>query len=169
MNAETQKKPTMRRSTRILLVGSLAVNLLVAGLVVGAVVAHWQGDDGPRRSDIGFASPYTKALSHADRRAIGKAIRKHHRKAGENRAVIARQYQEVVTLLRAPSLDVPAVRGILAQQRQTAGSRHETAQLLWLDRLEQMTDAERGAYAERLQEILSRGARDKPPRPPRGN
>lgn len=164
MSSETEKKPTMRRSVRMLLIGSLAVNLLVAGLVVGAAVAHWRDDDGPRRADFGLTSPLTRALDHADRRAIGKAIRKHHRQSGAPRGAPSEEYRDVVRLLRAVPLDVAAMQDILVVQRKSAGTRHQAAQVLWLRQLEQMSDAERVAYADRLDEILKRGPRGKPPK-----
>ena len=49
--AETMKdtKPKMSRKLKVLLIGSLSVNLLVAGLFVGAILRH----SGP--SDVAWA------------------------------------------------------------------------------------------------------------------
>lgn len=151
---QPEQKPKMRRSMRVLLIGSLTVNFLVAGVVIGGAVAHWHGGGERNPRDFGFNSPYTRALEMSDRRAIGKAIRKHYRASGRNRAASAAMTREVVTLLRASDLDVAALKDVVIRQNKSAGSRQETAQRVWLERLQSMSVAERVAYADRLEAVL---------------
>lgn len=167
MSVETQTKPKMRRSTRILLIVSLTLNFLVAGVVVGGAVAHWRSPDDHRGRIFGFSSPYTRALSFEDRRAIGKSIRGHYRSRGpehRNRGRDKAQVREAVVLLRASPLNVEALATLLEQQGSMTQSRQQIAQEFWLKHVQTLGDEDRAAYADRLEVILNeprRGRRRK--------
>ena len=65
---------------RLLLIGSLGLNLLVFGVVGGATIGHfWGGERRTGPDHVG--SPYARALDPQDRRALGKAIRQAYRAA----------------------------------------------------------------------------------------
>lgn len=155
MTTETDTKPKMRRSMRFLLIGSLTLNFLVAGVVVGGAVAHWHGGD-ERHRDFGFSSPYTRALDRDDRRSIGKAIRQHHKGKGAGRPNTGAYYREAVALLRQSPLDVEALTALLERQKSVTSGRQNAAQQIWLDHLLRMSHAERSAYADRLEAELNK-------------
>ena len=158
--SETGQSPQkMRRGVRVLLFASLAVNLLVAGLVVGAIVAHRVGDDHrpPRIDQVG--GPMTRALSQQDRRTIGKALREAYRDGRPSRSEIRAEFDRVIAALQASPYDPSVVRSSLERQMQGIEEGARIGRELLLQRLESMSDEERAAYAQRLREELSRKRR----------
>ncbi|CUI90078.1 periplasmic heavy metal sensor [Cognatishimia activa] len=162
MSDETpQAKTPMRRSLRVLLFASLAANLIVVGLVAGAVFGKdRQGVKPPRSGD--FMGAYTRALPDEDRRAIGKSIREYHRKSGIGRDQARAQFQEMLAMLRATPFDAGAMTERLELQAQAAFDRRQAAQVFWLERVEAMSDAERQDYADQIEAQLKRLPRNKP-------
>ena len=63
-------KPKMSRKLKVLLIGSLSLNLLVAGLFVGAILRHSGPSDVRGNSDL-----LLRVLDKDDRRAIGSAVK----------------------------------------------------------------------------------------------
>ncbi|WP_224825848.1 periplasmic heavy metal sensor [Cognatishimia sp. MH4019] len=156
MTEETIKSRAPRWM-RVVLVLSLALNLLIVGAVVGAVSSGKKG--GPRMSDVSFG-PYTAALSREDRRALRRAIR--DRSDRPNRAAARENFQTFLNVLRTEPLDVAEMtrvfeaQGALAQARQAAG---KTA---LLEHIAEMGAADRAAFADRLEEVLRRGPGKRP-------
>ena len=147
---------------RVLLVASLAANLLIAGMVVGARTGREAGERvrGPR--DAG-AMLYLGALPREDRAALVAELR-----AGgpDRRARVAEALAEVratLTTLRAEPFDADAFAARLGHQRAVAAGRGERAEALLVARVAAMAPEERRAYADALEETLrrmSRRARD---------
>lgn len=165
MSDATQPKPRTRRGVKIALFLSLALNLLVAGLVLGAVVHHRHGRfSGPPRLDRA-GGPMITALSPSDRRAIGNALREAASAPHPTRAELRGEYQAVVTALRAHPFDPQAVKTALEGQVRMLTQRAELGQALLLQHLQEMSDSERAAYAERLEKALENGP---PPPGPHG-
>ncbi|WP_375690193.1 periplasmic heavy metal sensor [Pseudooceanicola sp. LIPI14-2-Ac024] len=148
---------------RILLVASLALNLLVIVTVVSFAAFHG-GPDGkhrPPRVDR-TGGPLTGALSESDKREIGRAIWQSYREGRPSRADVQAEYQEVIRTLRTEPYDPSAVEASLQKQLDFAVERQAVGQQMLLDRLAAMTPEERAAFADRLEEGLSRGPkRDK--------
>ncbi|MDP1667428.1 periplasmic heavy metal sensor [Phaeovulum sp.] len=157
------------RSARALLIGSLAVNLLLLGILAGGAISIARHAPQPVISDITLGT-FTAALSPEDREALRLAaeaeslgIREMHRAAGED-------YRALIAAVRAEPWNEAAARvaiaayGLRAQERLVAGER------LMLQRLAAMGPAGRRAFAERLEETLRRGFRaERAAPPPRGN
>lgn len=146
--------PAPRPWTRVLLVASLALNLLVLGAVGGAL---WHG--GPHHEDRArrhghTGGPLTRALSDEDRHAILKQMRAARDQGTEGRANLDAAMKALVADLRAQPFDRDAAARHLAQQRAFFSDRIARGQNLLLDRLAEMTQAERAAYADRLQAAL---------------
>ena len=166
----TQKTPNpapkpMRRTPiwlRVVLLVSLALNLLVVGVVAG----HFLRDDPKGRVPRvdRMQAPMTFALSHEDRRAIGKALRQEYRDNRPSREEVVAEYQGVIAALRADPFQPELVEDAFRRQRAAASSRVEIGQKLLMDRLTAMSADERHAFADRLEEGLRRGPRhgDKP-------
>lgn len=164
MSDTQDPKPTgMRPGLRYLLIGSLAVNFIIAGLMVGATVGNKRtGDRPPREGDI--LGAYTQALSSQERREIGKSIRDHHRSLGEKPMRPRQVLQQMLTALQAEPFDAAAVQALIDQQSETAFERRKVAQGLWLQYVSDMSVEERAAYAARIEEVLAR--RKGPPKKP---
>lgn len=159
-----QPRAPMRRSLRVVLFASLAVNLIVLGLVAGAVFGNKRGGDKPPR-DADFVGAYTRALPNEDRRAIGRAIRDYHRNSGITRESARNEFQQMLLLIRTTPFDAEAMKARLSVQAQSAFDRREAAQALWLERVTAMTDAERQDYADQIEAQLNRLPKGKPKRP----
>ncbi len=156
MSADTPKPRTkMRPGMRALLIGSLAINLIVFGLVAGAALGNKRISNRPLK-DGDVIGAYTRALLPEDRRAIGKAMREHSRENGLGREERRTQLQQMLAALKATPFDASNVKALMEVQSKQAFERRNLAQDLWITRLEAMTDEERAGFAKRLEEALKR-------------
>jgi uncharacterized membrane protein len=106
----------------------------------------------PRVDRIG--GPLTFALSHDDRKEIGKALRQQYRQGRPTRAQIQEEYQQAITALRADPYDRAGLEAVFAAQLAGATERVAIGQRLLLERIAQMSSDERRAFADRLEEGL---------------
>ncbi|MGD1885146.1 MAG: periplasmic heavy metal sensor [Paracoccaceae bacterium] len=140
---------------------SLALNLMIVGLVAGFILRGGPPSGGPVGAS--YAAPYVKALSREDRRKIFRAVRRD----GAERPVSSRRerrarYDEMVVAIRAEPFVPGGVQAILETQRTEGLTVQSRMQAAWLEHLHQMTSADRQAYADRLEETLARNGRGKP-------
>ena len=141
---------------RVVLVISLALNLLVAGAVVGSV-AKWGGKHGgPHARFEQMGGPLTRALAPKDKIMILREIRKVLRDSDGGREEKRAHFRALLNDLRADSFDREAVAGHLARQRRFIDDRMALGQRVLLDRLAGMSAAERAEFANRLEENLRR-------------
>lgn len=143
MTTETPLR--MSRTTRLVLVASLGLNLIVAGFLVGAYLFH----RGPPPGGIGFG-PYTYALAQEDREALRRAFITQSRDTNF-RGRMQEERQALSGLLRAEPFDRAAVQQLFEAQRQRADEGFRMGQSLLLDRISAMTPEARTAFAERLE------------------
>ncbi len=135
---------------------SLALNLAVAGLAIGAALRHDDiRDRASVRSDP-FGGPYTGALSREDRRAIWREMRAMHAEGRPARADIRADFDAVVQALRAEPYDPATVQIIVERQFQAGLERQQIGQELLLQRIARMDATARAAFADRLEERLER-------------
>lgn len=156
-SAPHPKMPGAPRWMKVLLVVSLALNLLVVGAVVGAAVTgagKWRGPGGP-----GGAGALTHALSEADRKALRRQMVRTFMTERDGRAAYRENMAELLVLLRAPEYDAAAVTERIAHVRTTFEARFQAGQTLLVDRLGDMSADERAAYADRLEAVLQRKKR----------
>ncbi|SFK48247.1 periplasmic heavy metal sensor [Shimia haliotis] len=160
------KEKKQRRPFRGLLVASLALNLLIVGVVGGAIVSHGGGHDGgkPSAKDR-FVTPYVQALSRQDRMAVGRAIRQSYQ-SGDHALMGERSlYFDTVDVLRAEVFDAQALNNTLLEIDVSAEGRRDVARRHFVERISQMTPEERLIYADRLEEILDRRDKHKSDKP----
>jgi uncharacterized membrane protein len=153
--AETDKKP--RRWLYPLLFVSLALNLLVAGMIVGWLASP----GGPKRSEFGSArglvgEPFLRALPDDQRRAMLRDISRDAPKLRESRESLKARFDGFLTALRADPYEPETVAALLRDQREAALTRQDIGERLLLDRLEAMTPEERNAYADALEQSFRR-------------
>jgi uncharacterized membrane protein len=148
---ERQSKSGTGRWMRVLLVVSLAANLAVVGVVAGWALRHG-GHHGhhPTRLDMA-GGPLTRALSDEDRREIGQRMREVWRESGGNRAGFRSSFDALVVDLRAVPFDPDRVAERMREQRQGFAARFEMGQDVLIAHLAAMSDADRAAYADRLE------------------
>ncbi|AWZ20705.1 conserved hypothetical protein [Roseovarius sp. EC-HK134] len=137
---------------RALLVASLALNLAVAGLAAGWALRHGGDHAGHHPSRLDMAGgPLTRALSDADRRAIGRAMRDAWRSRTNNGPNIGESFDALVIDLRAVPFNADRVAAQMRTQRDGFAARFEMGQEVLLTHLAAMSDADRAAYADRLE------------------
>lgn len=148
--------PRPGRKLRIVLFASLALNLLVVGLMVGVMAAHGFGKDSrpPRMDQVG--GPMARALSDEDRRALGRAMHEAYRDRRPDRATIRAEFEQLIAALERTPYEPEVVRASVERQMQAVAEGVRLGRELLLERLESMSDAERAAYAGRLREALER-------------
>jgi len=149
-------KPRSPRWMRVLLVLSLALNLLIVGVVAGAVASGKTG--GPRAGDVSFG-PYSAALSREDQRMLRRAIRQDGKRTdwAEARA----NFQTFLSVLRTEPLDEGEMRRLFQEQGEMARARQDIGKTALLERIVEMSPQDRAAFADRLEEVLRRGPRDR--------
>lgn len=150
---------TRARRTRWLLFASLALNLLVLGMVIGWVASP----DGPRREDRAARSvmgaPFVEALTRPERRELLRHMRRAGDRIEGNRAELRARFEALIAALSADDWDRSEVEALLDAQRGAALDRQRIGEELLLDRLDAMSVEERRAYAARLEERIRRGWR----------
>lgn len=152
-----------RRWIYPLLFVSLAVNLLIVGMVAGWMISPNRAERADRldrsvRSVMG--EPFLRALPEEHRRALVRDVLSEGARLRENRAALRARFEALLAALRAEPFDPAAVRDLFAQQREVALKRQRVGEDLLLKRLSEMSAAERAAYADRLARALRRLRRD---------
>ena len=145
-------KGRTRGWVKILLVVSLGLNLLVAGALAGAVFSdgRWFHRGPPRLETVG--GPLTRALSEEDRKAIGMKIRQSYKDGSFSRDRHREEFDGLIADLKAVPFDPAAVEARLARIQGMFRERLSLGQSLLIERLTEMDDAARAAYADRLVE-----------------
>lgn len=152
-----EPKQKTRLWLRLLFGASLALNLLVIGLVAGAAF-RFGGPDGMRPPPRSLGAALYRALPDEHR----DELRSHSKKKrGGHHEKRARDAQEVATALRTTPFDLNALDAVLSRQVHERTEFQLSLQSKWLDRIGAMSDAERLAYADRFEEIVSRKGKKK--------
>ena len=149
--------PKGPRWIRAALVASVALNLAVAGLVLGA----WLGD-GPRKGmprDLSFG-PFSEALSDTDRRALRKDLMGRAGEFRTSRDAARAEFETLLATLRADPFDPAAMTTALTAIETRNAERLELGRSLIETRLIEMSVEERMAFADRLEKGLRRGGKD---------
>lgn len=160
MSTQTPDQGTTQRCPRwlrLLLIVSLALNLMVVGLVAGMAWTGGgkHGGHHPSRLEK-IGGPLTRALSKEDRRAIGREMRSAYQDRAGDRGAQHELMQALIDDLRQVPFDRDAVTRQLAAQRDILQDRVQLGQTLLVDRLADMSEQDRAAYADRLQNALDR-------------
>jgi uncharacterized membrane protein len=145
---------------RVVLFTSLAVNLLIVGMVAGAIIRGGPPGRGFEArqlptADFGFA-PYVRALSPSDRRDLGREMRELTGDRRANREEFIAFARAFLDALRANPYDPAALQQSVARQQARLFGHQQVGQRILLGRLAHMSDGERAAYAGRLERSLRR-------------
>ncbi len=149
---------------RVVLVISLGLNLLVAGLVAGAMLnGHRDRDGRPELRDLGFG-PFVSALPREARPALAEALRRQEGSLRERRTAMRAGFDALLDALRAEPYDHDAVTAIMLAQQEEIFASQRLGRGLLLDYIEQMTPAARIAFADELRRGLRHWKRSPKPR-----
>jgi uncharacterized membrane protein len=153
----TAPKPATGRGLRIALAVSVALNLAVAGVVVGAVLRGGPHRDMVRNLDFG---PFTEALSPGDRSALRRDFFARAPDMRDLRKGMREDLDGMLTALRATPFDADALRAAMEKQGQHTTDRLKMGQDLIFNRIAAMSDQDRASFADRLESRLMRGPRN---------
>lgn len=149
------------RTLKIALAISLALNLGVVGMVGGAMLHDGPGHRGDMVRDLGFG-PFTQALAPEDREALRGAFLARVPEFRAARREMRADFAAVLTALRADPFDAAVLGTALAGQSERMAKNLATGQALIADHIAAMTPAARKAFADRLEESLTKGRVQKP-------
>jgi len=141
-----------------LLVGSLGLNLMVAGLVAGAMLGG--GPDGrPSRLDL-TVGPLTRAMAEEDRVALREQLRAQGAFDHRERVAMRADMSVMLGLVRAETFDAEAFRDVVLRQRARLANGQDRVLAVVVLQIESMSPEGRAAFADRLEDQLRR---DRPP------
>ncbi|MEE9426779.1 MAG: periplasmic heavy metal sensor [Paracoccaceae bacterium] len=159
-NETLPPKKSGSRWLRLLLVASLALNLLIVGMIAGAIFRggppdHIRRASAPPLYDLGYG-PYARALSKDDRQQITSAMGELGPDLRANRADFRAHLVLMLEALRQSPYKPETVSEILSQQQSRLQERQDIGKTLFLSQIAEMTDDERAKYADRLERSLRR-------------
>ena len=147
--------PAMRPTLRWLLIGSLAINFLMLGLGIGAIVSGPHGG-GPRAMELALG-PFARALDDGDRRAIAREMMQRGDVRPPSRQDRMTVLTDLVAALRAEPFDPSRIRDLIDRQQTWVQSAQTAAQEAVLARIVAMSPEARLAFADRLSREIGDG------------
>lgn len=154
--AEDAKRTSTPLWIRLLLIASLAINLAVAGMVIGAISSG--GGPGQARDAVREArsTPFIRALDPEDRRGLARDMIRQRDDYRESRDALRARFDALLAALRAEELDQAELQNLLEEQRKALQARNAIGEKVIVERVAQMTLDERRAYADRLEAEVKR-------------
>lgn len=145
------------RSRGKLLLGiSLALNMAFVGLLAGAALRH--GGDHERGPEAtSFGTPYMRALPREARQSVLRSARLAGDAQMLDRAARKKLFDNVLASMRATPFDAEHMQRLVTEQARVSVAVQKSVQTAWVAAVESMTDAERLAYADAVEDILRRG------------
>lgn len=151
--ADDVKQTKTARGLRLALFASLAANLAVLGIVLGAFLLRPPFDRAGPAHGRDFVFPYTRAFDESQRHELGRHLRgafdrDRPRMHGGGLLV---EYRAALDLLRAEPFDPQAFGAALEAQSARAEARQAAGQRVLIDYVASLPPEERAAYADRLE------------------
>lgn len=150
--------PRMPGWARGLLFASLALNLLVLGVVGGEIVSRREHRATVWPRDAASAI-YLRALPQEHRDAFEADLRGAAPALRPSRAEIRAELAATLAAIRAEAFEPEALMARIAAQRGRLAERVALGDRLFVERIASMSLAERRAFADRLEQGLRRGGR----------
>ncbi len=147
-----KSKPWMKVALGV----SLALNLAVAGVLVGGALRSHH--DGPRQNmvrELNFG-PFTDALSTADRQALRADFFARAPEWRQARLQMRGDMSAILTALRADPFDPAALAVAITKQSDRISRQISLGQELLSQRIAAMTPQERAGFADRLEDGMMR-------------
>lgn len=148
MTGTVPRSPWVKRG----LILSVLVNLLLAGLLVGAGVRNHMHR---MRGAEGFG-PLVKAMTPEDRAALRDSFKGQGDDWKAFRDENDKSFADLAAIIAADPFDRAAAEAVLDRQSAGFDKRMAAGRALLLDRIADMTATDRAAFAERLRAALAR-------------
>ncbi len=140
------------RLVRYCLVVSLALNLLVVGIFVGAIAGHDRRSHGWNPAGMSVR-PLINALPDAERSVLIDRLREASKsEAGDAGTVIRRNVELLASAIEADPYDAEAVLSAFQKQRETFGRLGEKGHSAIVDVISELSPEDRVSLAETLRE-----------------
>ena len=150
------------RFFQVLLLASLALNLLFVGAIGGSFARGEGGGRGALVRDLNFG-PLTEALTKEDRENLRRAYLKAAPDMRGERANQRADIQSLLQVLRQEPFERDAVAALFSRQMDRTKARLTLGQGMVLDLMTQMTPEARADFADRLEAVLSRDTKGQKP------
>ena len=152
----TSKKP--RRLWKFAFALSLALNLAVVGLIAG-VGLRSAGGKPPQAFEFGLG-PIGQALSPEQRRSIARELRSNPDLRGSGRRGQNGMMGAVIEVLRSDNFDPAMLEAALDQPNDRMKSLQAAAKAAFIAHVSEMTEVDRLAFADRIEETTKRRRRN---------
>lgn len=148
--------------TRYVLIGSLALNLIILGMVGGQFLGGGRPERDPNNGVFGPVGlqPYAQGLSTRDKTLLRSGIEERRDSLRRDRRALRAQMTAFSAALSAQPFVAGDVEKVLAEQRASVGAQMAAGHEALLERVIAMTDEERAAFAEKLVRRLRPKPRD---------
>lgn len=151
-------QPPARNGLKIALAVSVALNLAVVGMIAGAwIKGGGHGRGMPHEMSFG---PFSEALGPEDRSAIRRALLDHAKDFRTNSQEAKAEFQTLLLALRASPFDPAAMQSALAAIETRTAGRLALGRSLIENRIVEMSETDRLAFADRLENGLNRKKRE---------
>lgn len=152
------------RYMRLLLVASLALNLIIIGAGLGMFSGHvWRKV--PPRLDLGAAA-IMRALDGPQRNALRNRLHGEGVFHPQDRDAMQSDRMELLAVLRADQFDPDGFRSVLVRQGDRLARGQEALRMFLADEIADMNRTERLSFANRVEENMRRSS-VRQPRPTR--
>lgn len=157
-----EKLPKARRWPwlKLTLIVSLGANLLILGVVLGAMSSQ-HGPHREKRAPRDSSFMYLDALQPKERRAIRKRLITAFRSEAASPGTSAMAFRAALAALAEEPFDETAFDAALSRQSQAGIDRLRITQRELVSHVAGMGVNERAAYASRLRELRKRGKADR--------
>ena len=149
MSASTDLKP--RNLWKILFGISLALNLLVVGVIGGAILRAGKGPIAKHHAS-GFL--YMRALNFEDKKALRKELFRNKDSRKIIRAKEYSSYSSAVKILKKDPFDRKAFEDLLDEQTRYSKSKPSSARVALVAQIANMTKEERLVSSQRLDDLV---------------
>ncbi len=153
------------RGMKILLAISLAFNMLVVGIFVGAFFSRDKADNGPTMRELSYG-PYARALDPEVRKQIYAQVLREAGSSRENLRQVRASFGKLIKELRSEEYDRVKIRHLIEAQQAAVQRRPQIGLRLMLEQLDAMTPEQRAKFADRLEKAVKKGLRPRPDRKP---
>lgn len=152
------------RGTQIALALSVTLNLVVAGIVAGAVL-RGPPDHGPKDREFSFG-PFSQAMTPEQRRDLRQQILKASPDLRQTKQEMRDDLGRVVAALRAKPFDAKVFADLMEAQHTRLAEQIAIGSKALSSFLMAMDDAQRLEFADRLEQRLKHKGMDRPPAAP---